>query len=243
MDKTDWQKKGAGHRERLRSRFMEKGIVGFTDAEILEILLTFGTPRSDCKEAAKALLKEFGSFSAVIDAPTSALERVRGVGSKNSFALRFLHAAASHYLRDRLQGKEYIRSSAEVVRYLSHSMRGLKREVFKVVFLDSSHGIIDVETLSEGTVNINTVYPREVISRALALHAAALIIAHNHPSGSLQPSAQDKALTKTLYFLCSSLQLELLDHIIIGDGSFSFADCGLMTEIRTDSEKVTKQFK
>ncbi len=235
MDKTDWQNKGKGHRGRLRDRFTAKGLAGFTDAEILEILLTFGTPRSDCKEAAKALLKEFGSFSAVLDAPASALEKVKGVGAKNSFAIRFIHAAASHYLQDRLRGKEYIHSSAEVIRYLSHSMRGLKREVFKVVFLDSSHAVIDVETLSEGTVNINTVYPREVISRALALHAAAIVLAHNHPSGSLQPSVQDKTLTKTLYFLCTNLQIELLDHIIIGDGSFSFADHGLMAVIRSNS--------
>ncbi len=243
MDKTDWQNKGKGHRGRLRDRFISKGLVGFTDAEILEILLTFGTPRSDCKEAAKALLKEFGSFSAVLDAPTSALEKVKGVGVKNSFAIRFIHATASHYLQDRLRGKEYIHSSAEVIRYLSHSMRGLKREVFKVVFLDSSHAVIDVETLSKGTVNINTVYPREVISRALALHAAAIVLAHNHPSGSLQPSAQDKTLTKMLYFLCTNLQIELLDHIIIGDGSFSFADHGLMAAIRTACATTHQRLK
>ncbi len=110
-----------------------------------------------------------------------------------------------------------------------------------MVFLDSSHAVIDAETLSEGTVNINTVYPREVISRALAHHAAALVLAHNHPSGSLQPSAQDKALTRTLHFLCSSLHIDLLDHIIIGDGSFSFADHGLMAEIRKYSAAAGRQ--
>lgn len=243
MNKTDWQNKGKGHRGRLRERFLERGIAGFTDAEILEILLTFGTPRSDCKEAAKALLEEFGSFSAVLDAPVAALERVKGVGKKNSFALRFIYAVACHYLQDRIQGKVYLHSSAEVVDYLTLSMRGLKREVFKVIFLDSSHAVIDVETLSEGTINVNTVYPREVVSRAISRHAAALILAHNHPSGSLTPSSQDKMLTAMLYFLCSSLQIDLLDHIIIGAGSFSFADHGLMGVIRERSERAGRELK
>lgn len=243
MDKTDWQNKGKGHRERLRQRFSDRGIAAFTDAELLEILLTFGTPRSDCKEAARALLKELGSFSAVLDAPAAVLEKIPGVGAKNSFALRFIHAVASHYLKDKIQGKTYLRSSGEVIDYLNHSMRGLKKEIFKVVFLDSSHAIIDVETLSQGTLNVNTVYPREVIARAIRYHAAALILAHNHPSGSLRPSPQDVSLTKNLYFLCSSLQLQLLDHIIIGNGSFSFADNGLMTTIVTASEQAKKQLQ
>lgn len=241
MDKINWQNKGKGHRARLRDRFLEKGVVGFTDAELLEILLTFGTPRSDCKEAARALLKELGSFSAVLDAPGSVLEKIPGVGPKNSFAIRFIHAVASHYLKDKIQGKTYIQSSTEVIDYLSHSMRGLKKEVFKVVFLDSAHAIIDVETLSQGTLNVNTVYPREIIAQAIERHAAALILAHNHPSGSLHPSAQDITLTKNLYFLCSSLQIRLLDHIIIGNGSFSFANHGLMATIQSAAEQASNR--
>lgn len=238
MDKEEWQNKGKGHRGRLRDRFLENGLEGFSDAEILELLLTFGTPRSDCKEPARALLHEFGSFSAVMDAASVRLEKTKGIGPKNSFALRFIHAVASHYLKDKIRGRNYLHSSAEVISYLSHSMRGLKKEVFKVIYLDSAHGIIDTETLSEGTLNVNTVYPREVMKQAMACHAAALILAHNHPSGAVKPSPQDIKLTKTLHFLCSCIQLQLLDHIIIGDSSFSFADNGLMEDVRRSSLKT-----
>ncbi len=238
MDKKQWQEKGAGHRGRLRDRFLEQGLGGFSDTDILELLLSFGTPRTDCKEPARQLLKKFGSFSKVLEAPLVALQGVKGVGPKNSFALHFVHGVASHYLKERLQGKRYLHSSAEVAEHLVHSMRGLKKEVFTVIYLDSSHAIIDSEVVAEGTLNVNTVYPREIVSKALLFHAAALIIAHNHPSGSLQPSPQDLKLTKTLWLVCNYMQMQLLDHLIIGDGSYSFADNGLMQSISKDCLSV-----
>jgi DNA repair protein RadC len=238
VEKQEWQNRGAGHRGRLRDRFLSSGIGGLSDVEVLELLLSFGTPRSDCKEAAKALLNEYGSFSKVLDAPTTALLKIKGVGPKNSFALHFIQAAASHYLKDRIRGKRYLHSSKEVADYLVHSMRGLKIEVLTVLFLDSSHAIIDTEVVAEGTVNVNTVYPREIIKRAMDYHAAAIILSHNHPSGSLKPSSQDIKLTKTLYLLCNCMQIQLLDHLIIGDGTFSFADEGMIVEIRTICQKT-----
>ncbi len=232
MDKGEWQEKGAGHRGRLRDRFLDRGLDGFTDAEILELLLSFGTPRSDCKEPAKAALKQFGTLAAVLEEPLSGLQQIKGIGPKNGFAVHFIQAVARRYLKDRLQGKRYLHGSSDVRDYLSHTMRGLKKEVFTVIYLDSSHAILDSETVAEGTININTVYPRELVKRALQKNAAALIIAHNHPSGSLEPSKQDMQLTRTISLLGSMMQIQLLDHIIIGDGSYSFADNGLMTEIK-----------
>ncbi|MBL4902160.1 MAG: DNA repair protein RadC [Desulfocapsa sp.] len=231
MDKKEWQKKGAGHRQRLRDRFLERGLEGFSDAEILELLLSFGTPRSDCKEPAKAALKQFGSLAAVLEEPLVGLQEIKGIGPKNAFAVHFIHAVARRYLKDRLQGKRYLHSSTDVRDYLLHALRGLKKEVLTVIYLDSSHAILDTETVAEGTINVNTVYPRELVKKALQQNAAALIIAHNHPSGSLDPSPQDMQLTRTLSLLGSMMQIQLLDHIIIGNGSFSFADNGLMTEI------------
>jgi DNA repair protein RadC len=236
VDKELWQKKGEGHRARLRDRFLAKGLDGFTDAEILELLLSFGTPRSDCKVQAHSLLEKYGSFSKVFEAPIASLQEVNGIGPKNGFAIHFVHAVAGYYLKERLHGKRYLQSSKEVADYLIHSMRGLKKEILTVIFLDSSHAIIDSEIVAEGTLNVNTVYPREIIKRALEFHAAALIISHNHPSGSLQPSAQDLKLTKTLALLCRYMQLQLLDHLIIGDGSFSFADNGLMDSISEECQ-------
>lgn len=238
MDKLDWQKKGTGHRGRLRDRFLESGIAGLSDVEILELLLSFGTPRSDCKEAARELLKQYGAFSKVLDAPDRSLLKIKGIGPKNSFALQFIQAVASHYLRDRIRGKRYLHSSKEVADYLIHSMRGLKIEVLTVLFLDSSHSIIDSEIVAEGTLNVNTIYPREIIKKAIDYHAGALILAHNHPSGSLSPSKQDITLTKTLFLLCNCMQIQLLDHLIIGDGTYSFADDGLMGSIRDKCNKT-----
>lgn len=232
MNKDEWQKKGAGHRGRLRDKFQEVGLDGFSDVEVLELLLSFGTPRSDCKEASRQALSKFGSLSAVLEAPSRALLDINGIGIKNSFAIHFVQAVSRRYLRERLCGRRYLHSSKEVKEYLLHSMRGLKKEILTAIFLDSSHAIIETEVVAEGTVNVNTIYPRELIKRALELNATALIIAHNHPSGSLQPSPQDLHLTKSLYLLCSMMQITLLDHIIIGDDSFSFADNGLMIPIK-----------
>ena len=233
MDKADWQQKGAGHRQRLRDKFLERDIEAFTDAEVLELLLTMGTPRKDCKDEARALLAAFGTLAGVLEAAPAQLQQVTGVGPKNSFAIHFIQGVARRYLKQRLAEKNYVRSSAEVADYLIHAMRDLKRELLMVIYLDSSHAIIDSEIVAEGTLASNTVYPRELIKPALARHAAALVIAHNHPSGSRTPSAEDRRLTRNLYLALSFVSIRLLDHLIVaGSGPpYSFADHGLMKEI------------
>ncbi len=166
------------------------------------------------------------------------MQTIKGIGPKNGFALHFVQAVASRYLKERLIGKRYLHSSEDVKQFLIHSMRGLKNEVFTVIFLDASHGILESRVLAEGTVNVNTIYPRELIKLALQYNAAALVVAHNHPSGALKPSSQDIKLTKNLYLICSFMQIQLLDHLIIGDGSYSFADHGLIAEIREDCRQL-----
>lgn len=232
MEKEQWQNKGVGHRQRLRERFLERGLEGFTDSEVLELLLSLGTPRKDCKVQARELLDRFGSFAAVLDADADQLQGIKGVGPKNSFALDFVKSVANRYLRQRLNRKSYLKSPQDVIDYLSHSMRGLKIEVFSVIYLDSSHAIIESEIVAEGTVNVNTVYPREIIKQAIRWNAAAIVVAHNHPSGALTPSPQDIKLTRNLYLVCSMMQLRLLDHLIIGDGYYSFADEGLIDQVK-----------
>ncbi|HHO49264.1 MAG TPA: DNA repair protein RadC [Desulfobacteraceae bacterium] len=245
MDKSEWQNRGTGHRQRLRDKFLDQGIDAFTDAEIIELLLTFGTPRSDCKQAARTALQEFGSLAGVLDAPAAKLRGIRGIGPKNVFALRFIQGVARRYLRCRLTGKHYISSSADVADYLIHLLRGMKREAFAVLYLDASHAIIDSEVLTEGTITVNTVYPREVVLAALARNAAALVISHNHPSGRLDPSPQDEHLTRTLHLVCSFMHITLLDHLIVGDGEkvFSFADHGLMSRIRDDCHVLLESIR
>lgn len=243
MDKTDWQEKGAGHRQRLRDKFLEQGIEAFTDSEIVELLLTFGTPRSDCKEAAREALARFKTLPAVLDATPAQLQQVKGIGPKNIFALQFIQGVARRYLRQRIVGKQYVHSSRAVADYLIHSMRGLEHEVLTVVFLDAAHAIIDSAVVAQGTVTVNTVYPRELVKQALARNASALVIAHNHPSGSLAPSRQDEVLTRSLHLICSFMHINLLDHLIIGSGDavYSFADHGLMAKIREDCRRILEQ--
>jgi len=240
VDKDHWQEKGKGHRGRLRDRFQEKGLDSLNDAEVLELLLSFGTPRSDCKEQTRAALDRFGSFSSVLEASSADLQLIEGIGPKNSFAVHFVQAVSRRYLKERLRGKRYLHSSEQVREYLLHSMRGLKKEIFTVIFLDSSHAVIDSEILTEGTLASTTVYPRELVIKALHHNAAALIVAHNHPSGSLKPSLQDRNLTRSLYLVAHYLDIRILDHLIIGDGFFSFADHGLMDQIREECSTLAR---
>lgn len=243
MEKHEWQEKGAGHRQRLRDKFLKQGIESFTDSEIIELLLSFGTPRSDCKEAARAALAQFQSLPAVLDASSVQLQQIKGIGPKNIFAIQFIQGVARRYLRQRIVGRQYVQSSREVADYLIHSMRGLHNEIFTVVFLDAAHAIIDSAVMAEGTVTVNTVYPRELVKAALARNATALVIAHNHPSGSLIPSKQDEDLTRSLHLICSFMHINLLDHLIIGKGDqvYSFADQGIMTKIRETCRHILEQ--
>lgn len=245
MEKSDWQERGSGHRKRLRDKFLDQGIDAFTDAEVIELLLTFGTPRSDCKEAARSALRELGTLPAVLDAPGERLGAIKGIGPKNVFAIHFIQGVARRYLRQKPAGKQYVSSSREVADYLIHLLRSHRREAFVAVYLDASHAIIDAEVLGEGTVTVNTVYPREVVLAALKRNAAALVIAHNHPSGSLSPSPQDRQLTRTLHLVCSFMHLNLLDHLIIGAGEevYSFADHGLMARLREECRTLHDQLR
>lgn len=233
MDKTEWQRRGQGHRQRLRDKVLQYGVESCTDIEIIEILLSFSMPRSDCKEAARAALELFKTLPAVLDATPQELQQIKGIGPKNIFALRFIQGVARRYLRQRAIGKQYVRSSLEVVDYLAHTMHGLGREVLFAVFLDASHAILDVAVVAEGTITVNTVYPRELIKTALARNAASLVFAHNHPSGALKPSAHDLELTLTLCIACSIMHIKVLDHLIIGAGQeiYSFLENGLMQRI------------
>ena len=240
MDKQDWQNKGAGHRKRLREKFLELGIEAFTNQEVIELLLTLGTPQKDCKEIARNALGHFGSLPAVLSASPAELQQIKGIGPINGFAIHFVHGVARSYLKHRIEGKNYLRSSKEVSEYLIHSMRDLEHEIFKVIFLDADHGIITTEIITEGTITANTIYPREVIKSALKYNAAAMIIAHNHPSGNNAPSPEDKRLTRSMHLTCALMNIRLLDHLIIAgsDTPFSFADNGLMESLREECASI-----
>jgi len=221
----------AGHRARLREKFLRYGLAGFLDYEVVELLLTLGTPRRDCKGPAREAIREFKSFRGVLEASAHDLQRVPGIGPRNLLAIRLVQEVSRRFLKDRMMGRPVCHSSREVFDYLTHALRDLKREQFKVIFLDPKNQVIEEKTLFEGTVDSSAVYPREVIGDALRYGASALIFAHNHPSGDPDPSACDRDITRDLVFAARVVQIKVLDHIVIGNNRyFSFADQGLIEE-------------
>jgi len=224
-----------GHRQRLRERFIQSGLGAFLDYEIVELLLTLGTPRKDCKPQAKEAIKRFRTLRGVLEAPPEQLKDIKGIGSTHLFVIRFIQEIAREFLKEQVIDKPYCRSSREVFDYLYHSMRDLKKEVFKVMFLDSQNRIVKIEDLFEGTLNSSAVYPREIIQSAVKHHATALIFVHNHPAGNPQPSDNDRQITQELVFAANIMAIKVLDHIVIGDNRyFSFADAGLIEEYNSD---------
>jgi DNA repair protein RadC len=224
-----------GHRKRLRERFNQSGLEAFLDYEIVELLLTLGTPRKDCKSQAKEAIQRFKTLRGVLEASPEQLQEVRGIGPTHVFVIRFIQELARQFLKEQLLDRPYCRSSREVFDYLYYSMRDLKKEVCKVMFLDSQNHVLGIEDLCEGTLNASAVYPREIIQSAVKHHAMALIFVHNHPAGNPQPSDNDRQITQDLVFAAGVMQIKVLDHIVIGDNRyFSFADAGLIEEYQSD---------
>lgn len=232
--------KNQGHRRRLRERFISSGLQGFLDYEIIELLLSLGTPRRDCKPQAKEALKRFKSLRGVLEARKEELQEITGIGPHNTLGLRLIQDVARRFLRDNMLNRPVCQSSREVFDYLYHSLRDARREQFKVIFMDAKNQVIEERTLSEGTVDSSAVYPREIIKSALRFDASSLIFVHNHPSGDPAPSYNDREITKELVFSVQIMQIKVLDHIIIGNNCyFSFADEGLIE----DYEFLFKSFK
>lgn len=218
-----------GHRQRLRDKFMKSGLDAFHDYEVIELLLTLGQPRTDCKRQAKELLKEFGSIRAVLEALPEELSEIEGVGPNNVFGLKLGQAISRRYLAERIRGKQFLRSSKDVLDYMKISLRDRRREVFVVIYLNGQNQIISIEELFEGTLTTSAVYPREVVEKTLRNQAAALVFVHNHPSGNNRPSKEDIDITKRLKEATRAIDVVVQDHIIIaGDDTYSFADHGLI---------------
>jgi DNA repair protein RadC len=233
--------KGKGHRKRLRDKFLGSGLTGFHDYEVVELLLTLATPRKDCKDAAKAAMRQFKTLQGVLEASPKALCEVPGIGPKNLFGIKLIKAVADRYLEKRLLHRNALNNSKELFEYLNHSIRDKDRECFNVVFLDAKNKVIATETLFEGTLTASSVYPREVVLAALNHHAAALIFAHNHPSGDPKPSPEDVAITRQLVFACRVVGITVHEHLIIGNNRyFSFADDGDISRMNREYDMQNK---
>lgn len=234
-ERTPEARATAGHRKRLRERFIQSGLNGFQDYEIVELLLSLGTPRRDCKPQAKEAIRRFKTLRGVLAASLQELQQIRGIGPHSAFGIRLVQEVAQKFLRERIVKKPVYKSSQEVFEYLYHSMRDLKKEVFKVIYLNAQHQIIDTADLFQGTVDGSYVPPREVMETAIQKKATALIFAHNHPSGNVEPSQSDRQLTRDLVYAGSIMHIRVLDHIVIGENQyFSFASEGLIEEYELD---------
>ena len=231
-----------GHRKRLRQKFLKSGLKGFHNYEIVELLLTLGTPRKDCKQQAKEAIKKFKTLRGVLQAPPEELREIKEIGPTHIFVIKFVQELAREFLKEQILNKPYCKSSKEVFDYLYHSMRDLSKERFKVMFLNAQNQIVEVEDLFEGTLTASAIYPREIVEKAVKHNAAALIFAHNHPSGNPEPSNDDKQITSNLVFVGNIMQIKVLDHIIIGDNKyFSFADAGLIEKYNLDFSSQGKK--
>ncbi len=220
-----------GHRKRLREKFIRSGLAGFSDYEIIELLLTLGSPRKDCKQQAKEVIKKFKTLRGALEAPSEELQEIDGIGPHSAFGVRLMQEVAREFLKEKIIDKPIYKSPKELFDYLYHSMRDLKKEIFKVIYLNSQNQIIDIADLFEGTINSSSISPREVIEGAIKCNAASLVFAHNHPSGSPEPSRSDKEVTRDLVYAGSIMRIKVLDHIIIGGNKyFSFASEGLIEE-------------
>ena len=224
-----------GHRKRLREKFIKGGLAGFHDYEIIELLLTLGSPRKDCKPQAKEAIRRFKTLRGVLEATPEELQQIDGIGPHSAFGIKLVQEVAREFLKEKIIDKPIYKSSQEIFDYLYHSMRDLKTELFKVIYLNSQNQIIEIADLFEGTVTSSSVSPRQVVESAIKHNAASLIFVHNHPSGNPEPSGNDKEITRNLVYAGSIMQIKVLDHIIIGENRyFSFAGEGLIEEYELD---------
>lgn len=205
----------AGHRNRLRERFDRTGLEGLHDYEVLELLLAHTLPRQDTKPLAKRLKERFGSVAAVLNATREELQQVDGMGPRSATLLRLVHEVGSYCMREKIAGRSAINHSRDVQQYLRLAFGSRSDEFIAALYLDSQNGIISAEIVAEGTVNQCSLYPRELFAQAFRYGAAALILAHNHPGGSLEPSDADWQITKRLLETGRLLDIKLLDHLIV----------------------------
>ncbi|MDB4260868.1 DNA repair protein RadC [Porticoccaceae bacterium] len=204
--------------ERPREKLILRGASALSDAELLAIFLRTGLPGITAIDLARDLIKEFGGLGGLISSGHTTFCKAKGVGTAKFFQLKASVELTRRYLQEQLEGQPVFTSPEKVSDYLSVQMRDYKREVFMMLLLDSKHQLIDTYELFQGTVDAASVHPREVVARALRKNAAAVIVAHNHPSGLAEPSQADIDITRRLKQALNLVEIRLLDHLVIGRG-------------------------
>jgi DNA repair protein RadC len=213
----------AGHRQRLRQRFLAGGADALPDYELLELVLFSAIPRRDIKPLAKRLIERFGSFAEVINAPPDRLKEVDGVGDSAILQLKLVRAGALRLMQVGIRQRPLLASWHAVLDYCRAAMGYEVREQFRILFLDKKNRLIADEVQQQGTVDHTPVYVREVVKRALELSASAIVLVHNHPSGDPTPSRADIDMTRQIVDAARPLGVTIHDHIIVGrEGHASF---------------------
>lgn len=215
--------------ERPREKLLQRGADALTDAELLAIFLRTGCKGQTAIDLAYNLLNDFASLRNLFNASLDDFCQAKGVGPAKYVQLQAVLEMSRRYLNETLAQQDVISSPAETREYLKHQLRDRSCEIFAALFLDNRHQVIKFEELFQGTIDGASVYPREVVKKALKHNAAALIVAHNHPSGVAEPSSADEHITLRLKDALALVDIRLLDHLIIGNGEIvSLAERGVI---------------
>lgn len=212
----------------MREKFLKGGLEGFLDYEIVELLLTLGTPRKDCKQIGKQVIRKFGGLQSVLDASSQELQQIEGIGPHNIFGIMLFQGISERYAKDKIPTKMLMNSPCVTADYLQKKIGREKKEHFVILYLNIRNNLI-VDSVSIGTLSASLVHPREVFKGAISAHAAQVIVAHNHPSGNTEPSEDDLTLTRRLLEAGKILGIKVVDHIIVANHAyFSFKEKGLI---------------
>jgi len=213
--------------EKPREKLLTRGAATLSNSELLAIFLRTGGSGMPVLEFAHYLLSHFGSLQAVMSASQSQYATIKGIGQSKLSQIYAIAELGKRFYREQLFCQESISDPSEAYYYLVSQLTHLEREVFQVIFLDNRHRVLDAQTMFQGTINSVEVHPREVVKEALRHNAAAIILAHNHPSGVAKPSEADKKITQQIQKASRLFDISVLDHFVIGRGEFfSFAQHG-----------------
>ena len=218
-----------GHRKRVKARYVIEGLDSFEDHEVLELLLYYCIPMKDTNEIAHKLIKEFGTLSGVFDADPKDLCSKAAITENTAILLSLIPSLVRRYNRGKFKDKPILNSSTKAGKYTTSLFTGRLYEVFYVICLDSQNKVNHATLLHEGTINEAPVYPRLIVETALRHQASNILVAHNHPGGSLEPSQADIEVTKKIKVAVEAISINVVDHIIVaGDTYYSFAENGLL---------------
>lgn len=214
---------------RPREKLLALGPAALADAELIALLLRTGLPGTSVLQLAQQLLDAFGGLHGLLQASAADLKRVKGLGPAKRAEITAVMELARRSLAQRLAQRTVLSSPQQVKDFLRLQLAHESQEVFAVMFLDVQNQLLRFEEMFRGTLSQTSVYPREVVKRALALHASAVILAHNHPSGTAEPSRADEFLTQTLKQALQLIDVRVIDHLVVGgDQAISFAERGLL---------------